>query len=812
MDPGTAIGLALSVQQLLTGLLEYSKDIKNAKKEIRQLSTEVSMLKAALEQVKMIVKPSDRNEPDHMDEGSSILLTSNLATDEFRQMIGTTEALLEELQSLLRPEPVGSSITQVFKRAVQKARWSLEKKQAEDYFKRVERAKTWFILALTSDDTAICREMYLRLYSIEKNVQSLESHREKQEMSELKSSVTAWLAPYNPHSKYKQSLQNLQAGTGQWFLDGIFQQWMRGDLPPILWLKAKPGFGKTTLMAAAVDRAEKADKWSPKPAVAYFFCSFSEQQSQDPGNVLGSLVVQLCGEDPSFWRSIDERYHCQENRGRGHDERLKVEELEEMLISVLAEIGPSFIFVDAVNESKDPNGILSTLSKLTKQSTSTHILLSSTEETAIHVADAAIPSADSSLIGFVPIQKEANSRDIRTYIDAELSKRDNLRRLPDSLKEEIARTLQKKARGVFRWVQCQLDNLSDIRRTRTIKDVRKALEGLPSTLEQTYGEILKRIVEEDDAELVRSALLWLCFSFQPMRFEELAEAVVIPEDGGSITNDDRLRNPEEILRACGSLISCTSPYQHNDPGLGHGYVMLGHSSVREYLTSKNLRDSSLSMFYFDPQTSDTVISRFCLNYLLQPALSSGCCRSHNALSARLRQLPLLEYIKSTLWEHLFCVDVNGPLQPLLSRFLDSQRLPGGGNFGAWVQTFYRQTRSSVMEETTGLYFAAREGVLQLVKMILSVDGTKDLEKPGGRNRCTPLHVSAWAGYTSVVSELLAAGANVNEHGADGNNGLFYSITGGFPAIERMLRDAGATLDESMEKRAAKIAKMRRSKR
>ncbi|MCJ1329687.1 hypothetical protein MMC10_006367 [Thelotrema lepadinum] len=807
MDPGTAIGLALSVQQLLKSLLEYSQDIKNAKKEVRQLSAELSMLKAVLEQVKMILDPAQ--EVDGMDEGSPILLTPNLGTDEFRQMIVTTESLLEELQSLLQPEEKDPSRFQMVKKAIQRARWSFDKKEAEDYLKRVERAKTWFILALTSDDTAICREMYLRLYSIEKNVQSLESHREKQKLSQLKSSMTAWLAPCNSFGKYKQSLGNLQTGTGEWFLDGVCQEWKSGTLPPILWLKAKPGFGKTTLMAAAVNRAQRVDQSSPVPAVAYFFCSFSEQQSQDPGNILGSLIVQLCGDDISFWRSIDEKYHCQENWGRGHDERMKVEDLEELLLLVLARIGPSLIFVDAVNESRDCDSVLNILSKIAEQCTGTRILLSSTEDTAIRATGVASSAASSSLVSFVAIQKEANSRDIRTYIDAELSKRDKLCRLPDLLKEEIARKLQKKAGGVFRWVQCQLDNLSDIRRTRTIKDVRIALEGLPSTLEQTYGKILRRIVEEDDAELVRSALLWLCFSFQPLKFEELAEAVVIPEEGGEITNDDRLRSPEELLRACGSLISC---YDTNGPGVQTGYVTLGHSSVREYLTSENLKDSSLSMFYFDPQTSDTVISRLCLNYLLQPALSSGCCRSPKALSSRILQSPLLGYIKDTLWEHLFCVDVDGPLQPLLSQFLQSQRLPGGGNFGAWVQTFYRQTQSTVAEETTALYFAAREGILPLVRMILAVDGTRDLEKPGGRNRSTPLHVASWAGHTSVVAELLAAGADVHEHASDSNNGLYYAIIGGSITIERMLRDAGATLDERKEKSAAEIVKIKRCKR
>ena len=288
-----------------------------------------------------------------------------------------------------------------------------------------------------------------------------------------------------------------------------------------------------------------------------------------------------------------------------------------------------------------------------------------------------------------------------------------------------------------------------------------------------------------------------------MRLAELAEAVVIPDDGGNITDEDRLINPQELLRACGSLISCTSAYKEEGATLDHGYVLLGHSSVREYLTAEKLKNSSVAKFYCDPKSADTIISKLCLNYLLQQELSEGYCPSYEDLSSRMHRLPLLRYTKDTLWEHLFYVDVNGPLQPLLSRFLASQRLPGAGNFGAWVQTFYGKYRSvslSVLGETTGLYFAAREGLLPLLKMILSVDGAKDLEKPGGLYMSTPLHVAAWAGHTSIVAELVNAGANVHERNSEGTNGLYWAILSHYTSIERLLRDAGAMLDDALDRK------------
>lgn len=432
----------------------------------------------------------------------------------------------------------------------------------------------------------------------------------------------------------------------------------------------------------------------------------------------------------------------------------------------------------------------------------TRILISSTEDTAVHALDSSDSSTLSALISFVPIQKEENSKDIRTYIDAELSKRKQLSVLPGPLKIEITQALQEKAHGVFRWVQCQLDHLSDRRRTRTVEDVQNALEGLPATLEQTYEQILKRIDEEGDANLVGCALLWLCFSFKAMTVADLVEAIRIPIYGGEVTYKTRLLNPEQLLRDCSSLISYrTSSYQVSDKSGRYDYIVLGHSSVREYLTSDKLKRSSMARFYINKRHADTILSKLCLNYLLQKKFASGCNRTHEGLMARMRESPLLEYLKNTLWDHLSYVDVNGPLRPQLSRFLDSQRSPGGGNFGSWVQTYYRRTDFRLYEQTTPLYFAAREGLLSLVKMIIAVDGTKDLERRGGRNDSTPLHVAAWSGHTRIVKELLAAGANVREQSSDGMNGLYYAVVRRHSEVERLLRDAGAVLNEEQEKRA-----------
>ena len=82
-------------------------------------------------------------------------------------------------------------------------------------------------------------------------------------------------------------------------------------------------------------------------------------------------------------------------------------------------------------------------------------------------------------------------------------------------------------------------------------------------------------------------------------------------------------------------------------------------------------------------------------------------------------------------------------------------------------------------------------------MILALEGTKNLEAPGGIYGSSPLHVATWLGRTDVVRELLKAGANARDVNQNGKPALLWAVKYGFVEIERMLRDAGAGFEEGM---------------
>ena len=331
-------------------------------------------------------------------------------------------------------------------------------------------------------------------------------------------------------------------------------------------------------------------------------------------------------------------------------------------------------------------------------------------------------------------------------------------------------------------MQCQLEALT---RQRTRKDIRNALVNVPKTLAETYKGILARIPEED-VETARQILFWISSALTPMTLVELCEAVIV-EEGQVVINDDvRLLNPRSTLELCSSLISYDNSTER---------ITLAHSSVLEYLSSKDIQSSQVRSFYLDSDAAFQAVPRRCINYLMLPAFSSGCCSTGTELGQRFGDWPLLTYIAETLFDHLEYVDLHDQaFVDLILRFFATHHLPRGGNFGAWVQAFIPETSFNI-ESSTPLYYAARFGLLRLVRLILGTQGTGDLEKPGGVYGSTPLHVASWAGRTEVVKELLAAGASTKETNFDGSNALYWAVMSKNKRIERMLREAGATLNE-----------------
>ena len=121
-------------------------------------------------------------------------------------------------------------------------------------------------------------------------------------------------------------------------------------------------------------------------------------------------------------------------------------------------------------------------------------------------------------------------------------------------------------------MRCQLDALGEC---STTGEVRRALQGLPKGLRETYDRILLKIVGKGEATAARAEkiLTWLVGSFRPLRLLELEEALMIEPGSRKLNEDLRLMRVTDILTTCASLVE-----EFKDEG-GLQTVRLSHYTV-----------------------------------------------------------------------------------------------------------------------------------------------------------------------------------------------------------------------------------------
>lgn len=511
--------------------------------------------------------------------------------------------------------------------------------------------------------------------------------------------------------------------------------------------------------------------------VAFFFSTFNEPTSADPRNVIGSYLEQLGHFSSDVWQDIQSRYYEQVPRISGDLERPSIDLLQNVLVECSRRFARIYLFLDGPNESDDPRTLLTSLFKTVKRTGNTRLAISSTESLLSQM-----PDWSSSFLKVIDMPSQDINDDIGKYIESCLHEHDRLRSLPLRLKDDIRRQFVANADGSFQWVKCQLQS---VLLGKTPKEIRAALANVPPTLEQTYCNELMS-VPEDQKYLVRRIFLWLTFAPMPMTPKELYEAILIEEDSTTIDEDWRLLYPMEILHSCGKLI------RH---GSNNGPVTLAHSSVRSYLTSPQLRDSPARYFAIDPGTAHTMLARYCLTYLCFENFQGGRCDRYGDVLQRFADWPMLRYSARAFPEfaRLFsksASSMDAVLRELILNLLESFGEPLGGYFGSFIQAFMPGTVVGI-KISTPLYFAARENLNGIVKLLLATDGKRDLEIRGGRRGSTPLHVASAYGNLEVVKTLLDNGADATEINEKGESGVQWALRDDYQEIVDLLLQAGA---------------------
>jgi ankyrin repeat domain-containing protein 50 len=201
----------------------------------------------------------------------------------------------------------------------------------------------------------------------------------------------------------------------------------------------------------------------------------------------------------------------------------------------------------------------------------------------------------------------------------------------------------------FRWVVCQLDAL---RKCLTTGHVKKALQQLPKTLDDTYNRILDQINDEY-CQFACDIFTFLAFSKRPLKLEEVVEGIAFNPETKCFDDDKKLFDPLDVLQVCSSLITLSDPRTlHNAKGSDEQedhlevskQVRFAHFSVKEFLTSER---ASKSRFHISVQTSHELIAERSILYMLSN-LKAVDLPSPNSF-------PFLRYSARYWYEHVYAM-------------------------------------------------------------------------------------------------------------------------------------------------------------
>ncbi|KAJ8119211.1 hypothetical protein ONZ43_g3796 [Nemania bipapillata] len=208
------------------------------------------------------------------------------------------------------------------------------------------------------------------------------------------------------------------------------------------------------------------------------------------------------------------------------DPALTTDECIEILLQLFDEYPTVTLVLDALDEVNQDcrQELLDALTKLAKQSTTLlRIFISSRSNYDIALHLDGTPN--------IYIGVNDNAEDISSFIDKKLPEARLLYgNLPPSLHTTIVDTLKAGAKGMFRWVELQIQSLRSL---KVAADVRARLGKLPSTLEASYWEIFQQIRESGDSafRLAVFAFQWLLYAKEPLPLYVVAALASVAFEG-----------------------------------------------------------------------------------------------------------------------------------------------------------------------------------------------------------------------------------------------------------------------------------------
>ncbi|KAM0717713.1 hypothetical protein Q7P37_007565 [Cladosporium fusiforme] len=408
----------------------------------------------------------------------------------------------------------------------------------------------------------------------------------------------------------RETIMREHSHTCEWLFDQPeYLSWRDPDLAHqnhgFLWIKAKPGAGKSTLMKYLTNSAHK--RLPDDTTISFFFHAWGELLQRSSKGMYRSLLHQMLVAFPRLEGNLQASWASLKPAAQ---QDWCLDSLRPLFYQAVLGLGSDRItcFIDALDECPEDEvrELVQTLGDLSHSAISDGINL------RICFSSRHYPTITVKKCQHLNIDGQwGHRKDIARYIETHLVGE-------GKTMKDVGTEVQARAQGIFLWAVLVVKMLNkEHDRGANALQLRRSLNEIPDGLHELFRDILERNTkDEDDNEHLLHILQWVMYAQRPLSPQELYFAIL---SGMSDPNALQSWNPAEIeLRTIHVFIlnhskGLTEVVQ--DRQARRSIVQFIHESVRDYLREVRFRAHSPSVGVTSEVLAHDYLKR-CCNFLL----------------------------------------------------------------------------------------------------------------------------------------------------------------------------------------------------
>ncbi|KAJ2902704.1 NB-ARC and ankyrin domain protein [Zalerion maritima] len=365
-------------------------------------------------------------------------------------------------------------------------------------------------------------------------------------------------------------IENAHTETLEWlhetpeYVDWLDPDRKSNDRHRLLWIKGKPGSGKSTLMKFILNKAKDSMKGSI--IISFFFHARGDDLQRSTIGMYRSLLLQLFQKEPALQHVFD----TIETFSRGHV-TWTIQALKHVFAQALKSLRCSVAcFVDALDECdedavRDMVLFLEHGCKLVPDPHTFRVCFSSRHYPYINIGAG---------VELVLDTQDGHISDIVQYVDSMLRIGDD----PEA--RDIKQEVHTKSAGIFMWVVLVVRILNkEYDRGRT-SALRARLQDIPSDLHALFRDILTR--DRSGQHQLLLCLQWVLFARHPLKPEQLLSVIILDTESEAMPSS--VARKYDVRRF---LLDCSKGLVEVTRSRTKPTAQFIHESVRDFFLKEN---------------------------------------------------------------------------------------------------------------------------------------------------------------------------------------------------------------------------------